>query len=147
MKARSHTLFKRTLLLPLLLLFLLVAVSGEAALYCVVDFGGKRCQFTNLESCQKAAGEQGSCFLNREEMLAPTGGAPFCLVESWHTECVYRILANCNLVAKSRQATCITNPNLTVTPVGVKEKATQSTDTQNTDYLPSPAYQPNPGYR
>lgn len=141
MKILFKTSFKRILPLPLLLI-LFVAASGEAALYCVTDFGGERCHFTTLESCQRAAGAQGGCFLNREEVLAPTGGAPFCLVESWHTKCVYRDLASCTVVAKPRKASCITNPNLTTTPVGHTEK-----NTKNMDYLPSPSYQPNPGHR
>lgn len=127
-------------ILPLLIL--LIAVDSEAALYCVVDFSGKRCQYTNLEVCQKAAGKQGSCFLNREEMLTPTGGAPYCLVESWRTECVYRDFVSCKQIAKPRRATCIANPNLTIAPV-----VNADNPIENEGYLPSPTYQPNPGQR
>ena len=130
----------------LVLLAFFVVIRGDAALYCVMDFGGKRCQFTDLASCQKAAGTQGNCFLNQEGMQVPTGGSPFCLVESWHTDCIYRDLDSCTLVASPRHATCIANPNLTAhSPVDAEISAEPVP--KNTDYLPSPAYQPQPGYR
>lgn len=132
----------------LMLWTLLVPAYGETALYCVVDFGGKRCQFSDLTSCQKAAGKHGNCFLNREVMLAPHGGSPFCLVESWHTACVYRSLASCNVVAKPRQAICIPNPNLTAAPVADDTKKIPGGKTpEKSLYFPSPEYQPSPGHR
>ena len=136
----------RLLSFILVVLAFFVVTSGNAALYCVVDFGGKRCQFTDLASCQKAAGTQGNCFLNQEGMQAPVGGSPFCLVESWHTDCVYRDMNSCALVAAPRQATCIANPNLTAYP-SIDTKTSTEPAPKNTDYLPSPTYQPQPGYR
>ena len=100
----------------MLLLGLLWVTDGAAALYCVVDFGGKRCRYPDLVSCQRAAGEKGSCVLNVETLVAPTGGSPYCLVESWRTECVYQDRASCERLAVHRRTTCIANPNLIAPP-------------------------------
>lgn len=143
-------------LLSALLLFFLPVGRGEAALYCLLDFGGERCVYTSLSDCQVAAGKKGRCFLNERKMLHPTGGAPFCVLESWQTECIYPDLARCTLVAQRRGATCIANPNLTNAPLQAavpnaqeereagEEPASAATPGQ---YLPSPAYQPTPGHR
>lgn len=132
----------------LLLLLTLTPFEGEAALYCVADFSGERCLFSDRASCQKAAGEQGSCFLNRKQLRAPTGGSPFCLVESWHTECIYRDMPSCALIAAPRQASCIANPNLTGDPVPDMPPLLEHTDPKKPpEYLPSPGYQPIPGRR
>ncbi|MBF0187290.1 MAG: hypothetical protein HQL50_05130 [Magnetococcales bacterium] len=85
---------------------------AQAAPYCVVDFAGKRCGFSDMQSCRQAAGEKGSCVLDQERMRAPSGGSPWCLVESWRTECIDATHASCMKRAASRKATCIRNPNI-----------------------------------
>ncbi|MBF8273499.1 MAG: hypothetical protein HW380_2604 [Magnetococcales bacterium] len=130
--------------------------SGEvgASLYCAVDFNGRRCQFVDLESCQKAVGGQGSCVLNRDGLVAPQGGAPFCLTEQWQTECIYRDREACEKVAAPRKATCIANPNLNRSREGAPVSGGTPTGTpqgedasKNRNYLPSPDYFPSPGHR
>ncbi|MBF0124270.1 MAG: hypothetical protein HQL60_02900 [Magnetococcales bacterium] len=93
----------------LLLLLLVVGLSSGAAAapFCVVDFAGERCWYADYDSCMRAAGNQGSCSVNRNEMVAPSGGAAYCLVESWKTDCIYRTLAQCDAEARRRRATCI----------------------------------------
>ncbi len=98
---------------PTLLLSLFWLTEGWTAVYCVVDFGGKRCRYPDLVSCQKAAGKKGSCVLNQERIAAPVGGSPFCLVENWRTTCIYRDLASCEKKAVHHRTSCIPNPNLT----------------------------------
>ncbi|MBF0153180.1 MAG: hypothetical protein HQL64_05520 [Magnetococcales bacterium] len=88
----------------------LMAGSSEASLFCVMDFAGKRCQFSDLDTCRRAAGKQGGCVLNETEIARPFGDAPFCLVESWRTECVFIDMASCEKRSSTRSV-CIANPN------------------------------------
>lgn len=90
---------------------LLAPTMGWAELYCAINFAGKRCWYTDMISCRQAAGPQGDCILNVEKMQAPVGGAPWCMVESWQTRCIYSDKAKCLSVATPRRATCIANPN------------------------------------
>ena len=135
----------------LVLATLLWAGNGSTALYCVVDFGGERCRYHNLETCRQAAGEKGSCVLNRSEIIAPTGGAPFCLVENWRTACIYKSRDGCEKQAAPRHATCLENPNLgarhTPDPATGNEQPAPTPSNANPHYLPSPDYQPIPGAR
>lgn len=85
---------------------------SEAGLFCVVDFAGKRCMFNDLESCRQAAGKQGGCVLNESEIAKPFGASPYCLVESWRTECVYPDMASCEKRATTTRTVCMANPNL-----------------------------------
>ncbi|MBF0194626.1 MAG: hypothetical protein HQL71_08705 [Magnetococcales bacterium] len=151
------------------LLFALLLWSNEAgaALYCVVDFNGRRCNYSDLPSCKQAAGSRGDCVLNRDTMIAPQGGSPYCLVENWRTQCNYHSQASCEIQAKPRKATCIPNPNLAV---GTFQQQNREWNTQPASkkpknqppqwgqkpwnnqpkkdhYLPSPSYNPRPGYR
>lgn len=121
-----------------------------ASLYCAVDFNGRRCQFVDLASCQMAIGPQGSCVLDRDSLVAPQGGAPFCLVEQWKTECIYQDLAACERMASPRKATCIGNPNSNrgvPTVSGGDGMEVPGGDSRNKRYLPSPDYFPAPGHR
>lgn len=144
------------------LLVLFWAGESVAGLYCVVDLSGRRCDFMDLDSCKKSAGKAGSCVLNRDGMMAPQGGAPYCLVESWRTECVYQDLAGCEQQTFSRKASCIPNPNLYQAPVdfsgeghgragegsGKAEDGGENSDGRfERKYLPSPDYKPAPGLR
>ncbi|MBF0368497.1 MAG: hypothetical protein HQL52_03475 [Magnetococcales bacterium] len=128
-----------------LLFFLPFQAFANPGLYCLMDFGGKQCHWPDLASCQKMAGESGSCFLNQEEMIAPTGGSPWCVVESWRTECIYQVPDNCETQARIRKATCIKNPNYGTS----WQPAPTSGETEKgpSTYLPAPVYQPRPGYR
>ena len=147
---------------------LLFAINeASASLYCVVDLSGRRCNYPDLVSCKQAAGEQGECVLNRQGMIAPVGGAPFCLVENWKTECVYRDRPSCQRQAAPRKAACIANPNLSNSQPSIPQPKTgsnwgssqqqQKWNQQQTnpweqkpsggDYLPSPGYNPRPGSR
>ncbi|MBF0158385.1 MAG: hypothetical protein HQL58_02570 [Magnetococcales bacterium] len=96
--------------MALLLLCGIIGTEGNTAPFCVVDFAGERCWYADYDSCVRAAGSQGSCTVNRNEMIAPSGGADYCLVESWKTDCVYRTAAQCDREAQRRHATCIANP-------------------------------------
>lgn len=90
---------------------LLMARGGEASLFCVVDFAGKRCLYNDLLRCREAAGQQGGCVLNEVEMVKPSGGAPFCLLESWQTDCVYMDIKSCEQRAMTTRTMCVANPN------------------------------------
>lgn len=92
--------------------FLLLAGVAEASLFCVVDFAGKRCQYADLDTCRRAAGKQGGCVLNEAEIAKPFGNAPFCLVESWRTECVYYDMASCEKRASTTRTVCMPNAGL-----------------------------------
>jgi hypothetical protein len=137
--------------------------DASASLYCLIDFNGRRCNYQDMASCQQAAGSQGECVLNRGEMIAPVGGAPFCLVEKWKTECIFQNRSSCERQSQARHASCIANPNLT----NQKFEGGWSRPSQNQGntqpkwgqqqprdgkqkrdrYLPSPGYDPRPGSR
>ncbi|MBF0422938.1 MAG: hypothetical protein HQL73_08090 [Magnetococcales bacterium] len=124
----------------------------EAALYCAVDINGRRCQFVDLPSCQEAVGPKGSCVLNRGELMAPKGGAAFCLAEPWQTECIYSDREACEKVAGPRKAICIINPNLNQEgrewdPEREVDGSQGNDPKLNRKYLPSPDYYPSPGRR
>ncbi len=124
--------------------------SAWASLYCAVEFSGRRCQFVDLESCRKAVeGTQGSCVLNKESLMAPRGGGPFCLTEQWKTECIYQDRAACEKVAAPQKAICITNPNMDrgVVPEALSEEWKEKDAKKGRNYLPSPDYFPTPGHR
>jgi len=70
---KKHHSMTRVAVWSLLLLSLFLATEAMAALYCVVDFGGKRCRYPDLPSCQQAAGKKGSCILNQQQIVAPVG--------------------------------------------------------------------------
>ncbi|MBF0295641.1 MAG: hypothetical protein HQL96_10680 [Magnetococcales bacterium] len=90
---------------------LFVAGESEAGLFCSVDnMLGKRCQYTDLDSCRRAVGKQGGCVLNEAEIAKPFGNAPYCLVESWRTECVYNDMASCERQAATTKTVCMANP-------------------------------------
>jgi hypothetical protein len=83
---------------------------ASAAPFCVVDFAGERCWYKDYDSCVRAAGEQGECVVKPDTMVAPVGGAAYCLVESWQTQCNYATLAACERESQRRHATCIPHP-------------------------------------
>ncbi|MBF0285336.1 MAG: hypothetical protein HQL51_12865 [Magnetococcales bacterium] len=155
----------------LVVLALLIPTAGwGAAPYCVVDAAGKHCWFQDLPSCQQAAGEKGECVLNREGMIAPVGGSPFCVMENWRTECNYSHRQECDRMAAARRASCIPNPNYAqdgsagfglqprpeLTPASGAEPTiapdqnlpvTSSGGWKQRPYLPAPGYDPMPGRR
>ncbi|MBF0340742.1 MAG: hypothetical protein HQL95_07225 [Magnetococcales bacterium] len=117
----------------LILAFLLLP-DAQAALFCVTDFGGRRCTYPDLDACRRAAGQQGGCDLNTEELVKPTGAAPFCLVESWRTECNYMDRLSCEKRAAMIRTVCIVNPNAP----GVEANPLAPPQ----GYMPSPNYLP-----
>ena len=94
------------------LVFYTVPALLLAAPFCVVDFAGERCWYPDYDACVRAAGEKGSCVVNQAEMVAPVGGASYCIVESWNTQCIYSTIESCQVEASRRHAVCIPNPGL-----------------------------------
>lgn len=88
-------------------------VTSAEGLFCVMDFAGKRCWYSDIVSCQQAAGDTGTCSINEGAMIPPSGGSPFCIVESWKTSCIYQDQTDCQKQASARRAVCIANPNTT----------------------------------
>ncbi|MEO5377806.1 MAG: hypothetical protein H7832_08515 [Magnetococcus sp. DMHC-6] len=124
-------------------LFLSIRAGCADGLYCLEDFSGERCHFADLAACQKALGEQGACVLNPHGMVPPSGGAPFCVVENWRTECIYLDQASCEVQALARKADCIGNPNMSFQSSVSYDWVQPAKDR----YLSSPSYAPVPGLR
>lgn len=86
-----------------------------AAPFCTVFSYGKQCYYYTWEECQQAAGSQGACVVNDQEVRAPSGGsssgAPFCVVTSFGTNCWYYDAASCRQAAASSGGVCAVNPN------------------------------------
>lgn len=80
-----------------------------AAPYCAVFSWGKQCYYYNYNSCRQAAGTQGACIINQEEIKQPSGSAPFCVVASYGTQCWYYDAQSCRTAAASANAVCAIN--------------------------------------
>ncbi|MBF0417715.1 MAG: hypothetical protein HQL86_05635 [Magnetococcales bacterium] len=137
-------------------LFLLLALfwSGPAwaGLFCATDFSGRNCGYGDVVTCLQAVGQRGGCELNQAEMIKPVGGAPYCLVESWRTECIYADVAACRRRAEVVRSVCIVNPNAVggrIEVVAGLGGAGTGVDASVGDggrrYLPSPGYEPGGG--
>lgn len=149
MRRRVRRMKYRTLLL----LTLLWSGPAWAGLFCANDFSGRHCGYGDVTSCLQAAGRQGGCELNQAEMIKPVGGAPYCLVESWRTECIYADVASCRRRAETVRTVCIANPNAVggrievVTGLGGESgEMAPSLRDGGRRYLPSPGYEPGKGW-
>ena len=102
--------------LLLALLVALLAVGGAtdifAAPFCTVFSYGRQCYYYSYEDCLRAAGSQGACVINQDEVRAPpSSGAPFCVVTSFGTRCYYYDAASCQREAANSGGVCAVNPN------------------------------------
>lgn len=95
------------------LLLCTVAVSQPAiaAPFCAVFSYGKQCYYYTYDACLRAAGTQGACVTNDEEVRAPSSGAPFCVVASYGTQCYYYDAESCRRAAATVDGVCAVNPN------------------------------------
>ncbi len=94
----------------LLLLFTSTAVF--AAPFCVVKSTGTNCWYYNMNSCRQAAGTQGACIINQEEVEQPSASdAPFCVITSYATQCWHYNAESCRQAAASSGGACVVNPN------------------------------------
>lgn len=85
--------------------------SAIAAPFCAVFSYGKQCYYYSYNDCLRAAGRQGACVTNDEEVRAPSSGAPFCVVASFGTQCFYYDAESCRRAAASAGGACAVNPN------------------------------------
>jgi len=92
-----------------LLLALGVAPTVMAAPFCAVFSFGKQCYYYSLAQCQRAAGSQGACIINEDEVKPPSGSARFCVVNSWGTQCHYYDANSCRQAASSSGGACVVN--------------------------------------
>lgn len=97
--------------LGILILSLSITPLAHAAPFCAVFSYGKQCFYYDYNSCLQAAGSQGACVVNQDEMRAPSSGAPFCVVASYGTQCYYYDAQSCRQAAASQNAACVVNPN------------------------------------
>ena len=92
-------------------LFLILTLGADTLLsapYCAVFSFGKQCYYYNYKSCIEAAGNQGACVINQEEVKAPSGNAPWA---SYGTQCYYYSAQACRDAADSANVVCAINPN------------------------------------
>ncbi|MEO5347574.1 MAG: hypothetical protein H7834_14545 [Magnetococcus sp. YQC-9] len=124
--------------------------TAWAGLFCASDFSGQHCDYGDVEACRQAAGQQGGCELNQAEIIKPVGGASYCLVESWRTECIYANISSCGKRAAVVRSVCIVNPNNTggrievVAGLGIQGSG-GGPPAGGGRYLPSPGYDPGRG--
>ncbi len=91
-----------------------VVLAGS---YCAIYPWGKVCDFKTFEDCRRAAGSDGACDFNREPQKAPPGNAPYCLVTSSGSQCIYDDASTCRMAAAIHnspvvtRAECRENPN------------------------------------
>ena len=90
---------------------IVLSESAIAAPFCAVFSYGKQCYYYTYDDCLQAAGSQGACVANNEEVRAPSSGAPFCVVASYGTQCFYYNAESCRRAASSAKGACIVNPS------------------------------------
>lgn len=96
----------------LLAILLFYSTSVFAAPFCAVFSFGTQCYYYNMNECRRAAGSQGACIINQEEVQQPSGsGAPFCVVTNFGTNCWYYNAGSCRQAANSSGGACVVNPN------------------------------------
>jgi hypothetical protein len=95
-----------------IVLLALTALSAQAAPFCAVFGYGRQCFYFDMNSCRQAAGSQGACVVNEEEVQAPSSsGAPFCVVQSFGTQCFYFDADSCRRAAANSGGACVVNSN------------------------------------
>jgi hypothetical protein len=88
-----------------------------ATSYCAIFPWGKQCDYVTYDECVRAAGSQGGCEINPQEDEASPGTAPFCLVTSSGSQCIYDDAPACRMAAAIQNsrivtnAECLENPN------------------------------------
>lgn len=92
-------------------LFAVLSPSVFAAPFCAVFSYGTQCFYYDMNSCRQAAGSQGACIINQEEVKPPSGGAPFCVVASYGSQCFYFDAQSCRQAASFSGGACVVNPN------------------------------------
>ena len=102
---------KRVRVSLLCVVALALSESVIAAPFCAVFSYGKQCYYYTYDACLQAAGSQGACVTNNEEVRAPSSGAPFCVVASYGTQCYYYDAQSCRQAAASAGGACAVNPN------------------------------------
>lgn len=94
-----------------LVVLLFASTQALAAPFCVVTSYGTNCWYNNMNDCRRAAGSQGACIINQEEVQQPSGGTPFCVVTGYGTNCWYYNAESCRQAAASNGGACVVNPN------------------------------------
>jgi hypothetical protein len=104
----------RTNIIIISSLLLALTTSGAiAGPYCAVFDWGKAYDYSNLKERLRAAGRDGGCEINQKEDKAPSGTAPFCLVDLQGTKCIYddelacRMAASINTPAYTDNVVCV----------------------------------------
>jgi hypothetical protein len=78
--------------------------------FCTVDsYGRRECFYADLQSCQIAGGSSVGCVINPNQVQRTTGGAPFCVIGGFGTNCIYFDLESCRRDAATLQGACVTN--------------------------------------
>lgn len=96
----------------LLSVLLVASIPALAAPFCVVKSYGTNCWYYNMNDCSRAAGSDGACIVNQQEVEQPSaGGTPFCVVTGYATNCWYHNAESCRQAAASNGGACVVNPN------------------------------------
>ena len=95
----------------------LIPSVALAAPYCAVFAWGKQCDYATYEECARAAGSDGACEFNSQKDKAGPGSAPYCLVTTFETKCIFDDAPACRIAASIqnsqivKRAQCVANPN------------------------------------
>ena len=96
----------------ILAVLLLTSTVAFAAPFCAVFSYGTQCYYYNMNDCRRAAGSQGACIINQDEVRQPSGGgSPFCVVTGYGTNCWYYNADSCRQAAASSGGACVVNSN------------------------------------
>jgi hypothetical protein len=71
------------------ILYLSLSTTVHSAPFCAIFSYGKNCWYFSYDECLEAAGGDGACVTNQEEIRPPSGSGRFCVVSSFGTNCSF----------------------------------------------------------
>lgn len=84
-------------------------IPACAAPFCAVFSFGKQCYYYDMNDCRRAAGRDGMCVVNQDEIKSQSGGAPFCVVSAYGARCYYYDADSCRREAAASGGACVAN--------------------------------------
>ena len=113
-KKRGISLFLRYGRLLIFAVVILASAPSHAAPFCALLPAGKKCLYYDMKSCRRAAGANGKCDINHNEvgLSDDQKGAKFCAVSSsFGVQCFYHDAASCRRAAERAGGACLIREN------------------------------------
>lgn len=92
--------------LAVIISVLIFTTAVFAGPYCALTPYGKKCDFYDYTSCQKAAGPGGSCQSNTDGDTQVKAKPKYCSVTMYGTDCSFLDEFSCRQAAAKKNGTC-----------------------------------------